>query len=88
VLGVSPKQFERLERFHRALSAVVTQDAAPLAQTALDAGYCDQSHLALDARQLGGASVREMKSLAAPGTPWWALSTPRAMRDAPDRVLL
>lgn len=88
VLGVSPKQFERLERFHRALSAVVTQDAAPLAQTALDAGYYDQSHLALDARQLGGASVREMKSLAAPGTPWWALSTPRAMRDAPDRVLL
>lgn len=85
VLGVSPKQYERLTRFHRALSAVVTQDEAPLAQTALDAGYYDQSHLALDARQLGGASVREMHALAAPGSPWWALSTPRVMRDAPDR---
>lgn len=83
-LGVSPKQFERLERFHRALSAVVTQDAASLAQESLDAGYCDQSHLGLDARQLGGASMLEMKSQATPGTPWWALSTPRALRAAPE----
>lgn len=82
VLGVSPKHFERLERFHRALSAVVTQDAASLAQESLDAGYYDQSHLGLDARQLGGASVLEMKSQAAPGTPWWALSTPRALAGA------
>jgi hypothetical protein len=87
VLGISPKQLERLERFRSVLSAVVTQDALPSAQTALDAGYYDQSHLALDARQLGGASIREMQSLAAPGTPWWALSTPRAIRDALDRTL-
>ena len=88
VLGVSPKQFERLERFHRALSSVVTANAPPLAQVALDAGYYDQSHLALDARHLGGASVGEMKALAAPDTPWWALSAPHAMRDAPDHFLL
>lgn len=88
VLGVSPKQFERLERFHRALASVVTHNAPPLAQVALDAGYYDQSHLALDARQLGGASVGEMKSLAAPDTPWWALSTPLAMRDGPEHFLL
>lgn len=85
VLGVSPKQYERLTRFHRALSALVTQDEAPLAQMALDAGYYDQSHLALDARRLGGASVREMHSLAVSGSPWWALSTPRVMQVAPDR---
>lgn len=82
VLGVSPKHFERLERFHRALSAVVAQDAPSLAQESLDAGYFDQSHLGLDARQLGGASVLEMKAQAAPGTPWWALSTPRALAGA------
>ncbi len=80
MLGVSPKRFERLERFHRALSAVMTQDTAPLAQSSLDAGYYDQSHLALEARQLGGASVLEMKSQAVPDAPWWALSTPRAMQ--------
>lgn len=85
-LGVSPKRFERLERFHRALSGVVTQDAPSLAQASLDAGYCDQSHLGLEARQLGGASLREMKSQAAPGTPWWALSTPRALQAAPPSL--
>lgn len=79
-LGVSPKRFERLERFHRALSAVMTQDAASLAENSLEAGYYDQSHLALDARQLGGASMLEMKSQATPGAPWWALATSRALR--------
>lgn len=78
LLGMSPKQFERLERFHRALSAVVMRDAAPLVQTAIDAGYYDQSHLALDARQLGGTTVRELKRMATPDTSWWALSTPSA----------
>lgn len=85
VLGIAPKHFERLERFHRALTSVVTQDATSLAQESLDAGYCDQSHMALDARQLGGASVLQMKSQAAPGTPWWALSTPRALLEARDQ---
>lgn len=88
VLGVPPKQFERLERFHRALSAVVTQNASPLVHTALDAGYYDQSHLALDARQLGGASLREMRAQATPGTPWWALATPRAMQGSLGRLAL
>lgn len=82
VLGISPKHFERLERFHRALTAVVTQDDASLAQESIDAGYYDQSHLALDARQLGGASVLQMTSQAAADRPWWALSTPKALQTA------
>lgn len=85
-LGVTPKRFERLERFHRALSAVMVQDAASLAESSLDAGYYDQSHLALEARQLGGASVLEMKSQAAPDAAWWALSTPRALLGAPQAL--
>lgn len=88
VLGVSPKQFARLERFHRALAAVMSHDHLPLAHAALEAGYFDQSHLARDARELGGAGVREMKSNADPGASWWALSTPRAMRAAAGEVLL
>ncbi len=82
VLGVSPKHFERLERFHRALTAVVTQDTSSLAQESIDAGYYDQSHLALEARTLAGASVLALKSQAAPHTAWWALSTPRALQVA------
>lgn len=88
VLGMAPKQLERLERFHRALSQVLTQDAAPLVHTALDAGYYDQSHLALEARRLGGAPLRELKAQAAPGTPWWALATPRAMQGSWGRLEL
>ncbi|MDP3253510.1 MAG: helix-turn-helix domain-containing protein [Hydrogenophaga sp.] len=84
VLGMSPKHFERLERFHRALTAVVTQDDASLAQESIDAGYYDQSHLALDARELGGPSVLALKSQAQAHTPWWALSTPRALQACSD----
>jgi AraC-like DNA-binding protein len=84
VLGISPKHFERLERFHRALTAVVTQDDASLAQESIDAGYYDQSHLALDARELGGETVRALKLQATPHTPWWALSTPRALQVAQE----
>ncbi len=86
LLGISPKRFERLERFHRALTAVVMQDAPSLAEESLNAGYCDQSHLALDARELGGASVLQMKSQATPESAWWALSTPRAMQAARDHL--
>lgn len=87
-LGMSPKRFERLERFHRALSAAMVQDVVSLAQNSLDAGYYDQSHMALDARQFGGASVLEMRSQAGPDAPWWALATPRALQDARERPLL
>ena len=82
VLGVSPKQLQRLERFHRVLSAAVAPVASPWAEMALEAGYCDQSHLALEARRLGGASVREMAAQAVPGAPWWALATPSVARTA------
>ena len=87
VLGMTPKQFERLERFHRVLSAVLMRDAAPLVQAALDAGYYDQSHLALDARLLSGATVGELKLLARPDTSWWALSTQRAMHGSMNRSI-
>ena len=86
LLGMSPKPFARLERFHHALSAVVVHDALPLAHAAFDGGYCDQSHLTRDARQLGGATIGDMRALAHPGSAWWALSTPRIMGAVPDLV--
>lgn len=87
MLGMPPKHFERLERFHRALSAVMTQDTTSLAQNSLEAGYYDQSHMALDARRLGGASMLEMKAQARADAPWWALATPRAMQTTREGLL-
>ena len=86
VLGISPKHFERLERFHRALTSVVKQDAVSLAQESIDAGYYDQSHLALDSRELAGTSVLALKLQAEAHTPWWALSTPKAVQASSDTL--
>ncbi len=42
-VGVSPKAFAKLARFHRALSA--TRENSNWASPAAGAGYCDQAHL-------------------------------------------
>lgn len=82
VLGVAPKQFQRLVRFHHALSVGVTDGAARMAQTALEAGFYDQSHLARDARQLAGAPMGRLLSAARPDSAWWSLATRRVMPGA------
>lgn len=45
-VGVTPKLYARLERFHRVKKRIATLTAAPSwAPFALDCGYCDQSHM-------------------------------------------
>ena len=75
VLGVSPKQFQRMVRFRRALAMAVTGDAAGLAAVALDNGFYDQSHLAREARALAGAPLGQLVSAARADSPWWPLAT-------------
>jgi AraC-like DNA-binding protein len=79
VLGVAPKQFQRLARFHHALSAAVATGTARMAHTALDAGFYDQSHLARDARRLAGAPMSALLSAARPHSAWWSLATRRSL---------
>ncbi|MBK6789044.1 MAG: AraC family transcriptional regulator [Betaproteobacteria bacterium] len=74
VLGVSPKQFQRMVRFRQALSMAVTGGAARLTAVALDAGFYDQSHLARDARRLAGAPLGQLIAAARPDSPWWPLA--------------
>lgn len=81
VLGVAPKQFQRLVRFQHALSAAVAGGRQRMAEAALDAGFYDQSHLAREARQLAGASVGRLLDAARPDSPWWSLATPRLLND-------
>jgi methylphosphotriester-DNA--protein-cysteine methyltransferase len=56
-IGVTPKLLARLTRFRLALALL--QEGGSLADAALSAGYYDQSHLALDFRELGGLTPRE-----------------------------
>lgn len=62
--GYGPKHLARVLRFQRALTAV--RSGRPLAATAADLGYTDQAHLARDARDLAGASMRSLVPSARP----------------------
>lgn len=57
-VGVSPKAFARLARFHRALRAAREDPRAGWASIAADAGYYDQAHLIADFRAITGATPR------------------------------
>jgi AraC-like DNA-binding protein len=82
VLGIAPKQFQRLVRFQQALSIAVAARPARMAEAALDAGFYDQSHLARDARQLAGAPMGALLSAARPDSAWWSLATRRSINGA------
>lgn len=79
LLGVSPKQLQRLTRLHGLLSDALRRQRLPDADAALAAGYYDQSHLARDARLLTGSPLRELLQQAHADGPWWPLATPRLL---------
>lgn len=77
VLGMTPKQMQRITRWHGLLSGVLHRQQLPDAGAALASGYYDQSHLARESRQLSGTTMRELLRQAHDGTAWWALEAPR-----------
>ena len=56
VVGVSPKQLQRIGRFQRVLSLLplAATHSMTLGRIAAAAGYCDQAHLVDDCRRFGG----------------------------------
>ena len=80
-LGLTPKQYQRLVRFHVALGQAVAAPRQPGAELALDAGFYDQSHFGRDLRQLAGQPLAHLRQGAQPGAPWWALA-PRRLINA------
>jgi AraC-like DNA-binding protein len=54
VVGMSPKQFERIARFERALRSARTEPGATWTDIAAATGYYDQAHLIGDFRQISG----------------------------------
>jgi AraC-like DNA-binding protein len=59
-VGVSPKQYARVMRFSRALK-LIHEEAAPLADVAVEAGYYDQPHLNAEFKELSGFTPGEFQ---------------------------
>lgn len=55
-IGYTPKLYSRLQRFHRVLDAIASQDNVDWADLALCTGYYDQAHLINDFRKFAGIS--------------------------------
>jgi AraC-like DNA-binding protein len=53
-VGLTPKRYSRVLRFHALLSRIALAPPRDWAQTAVEAGYADQSHLIQDFKQLAG----------------------------------
>ncbi|WP_149194525.1 helix-turn-helix domain-containing protein [Luteimonas suaedae] len=59
-VGVSPKAFAKLTRFHRALAAAREDGATSWATIAAAAGYYDQAHLIAEFHAIAGTTPRAL----------------------------
>ncbi|MEZ0470658.1 helix-turn-helix domain-containing protein [Luteimonas salinilitoris] len=59
-VGVSPKAFAKLTRFHRALTAAREDGGASWATIAAAAGYYDQAHLITEFHAIAGTTPRAL----------------------------
>lgn len=79
MLGLTPKQMQRITRMHGLLSGALRQRRRPDVDAALGAGFYDQSHLAREARLLTGATLGELFHEAHADGAWWPLGTQRLL---------
>lgn len=69
VVGMSPKEFARLMRFHLALTEARTGKDVDWAGVAAAAGYYDQAHLIAEFRDIAGVTPRALLSELRGGAP-------------------
>ncbi|RZU02778.1 AraC family transcriptional regulator [Rivibacter subsaxonicus] len=63
-VGLTPKRYARVLRFHTLVQRLAAVDDAGLAELALDGGYVDQSHLSNEFRRLGGLTPMAYRPVA------------------------
>jgi AraC-like DNA-binding protein len=81
-VGLRPKLYCRVLRFHNALRLLATCPPLPLAEVALATGYSDQPHLNREFGELAGISPSEYRA-AAPASP---LHVPLATRSISSKT--
>lgn len=59
-VGLSPKRYLRLQRFHRLLASIKTAGERDWADLAVTCGYFDQAHLAHEFREFSGFTPTEL----------------------------
>lgn len=69
VVGMSPKEFARLMRFHLALREAGSRSDVDWAGVAAAAGYYDQAHLIAEFRDIAGVTPRALLSELRGGAP-------------------
>lgn len=79
LLGLTPKQLQRITRWHGLRSEAVRLQRLPDVDAALAAGYYDQSHLARDTRLLAGTTLRDLLLQSHADGAWWPLGTQRLL---------
>lgn len=65
-IGSTPKEFQRIVRFQRALFILQTKPYINLTQLAFEAGYYDQPHLIKDFREFSGYTPKAFLSICPP----------------------
>ena len=67
-VGLTPKRYARVQRFHALLQGLALRTPTDWAQTAVAAGYADQSHLIREFKRLAGVTPTAYRAVA-PGVP-------------------
>jgi AraC-like DNA-binding protein len=65
-IGLAPKEFSRVRRLQRVLRGVCGDGETRWAEVAAEHGYCDQSHLIHDFRELTGLTPTAYRPRSAP----------------------
>jgi AraC-like DNA-binding protein len=68
-VGLPPKRFARVVRFHRAATLLERPDGPGLAEIAQLAGYYDQAHLTNEVRELCGRTPAELRARVVSAAP-------------------
>ena len=63
-VGLTPKRYARVLRFHALISGLARQQPGDWAQAAIAAGYADQSHLIHEFKRLAGITPAAYRALA------------------------